>query len=282
MPTMQNSASNLRPRPAVNWRFCIAVCIAALPAAAATPSETVEGFTEPYRSVHVASAETGLLQALLVKVGERVVAGQKLGTLDDDLQRAQLKIAQQQVDARGRLKAAEAERAVNERRYEKLSQLLARGQASPEETERAKANLEIAEGKLLAEQDEQRLLTLQLERAQLAVQKRAILAPLSGVVAEVHHQVGEFISPAAPQVVNIVELDPLAATFLLTRSQLISLKRQRQIRVRFADSNQQAVGTIDSIAPVTDAESGTTAVRIRLDNPNGEFRGGERCLLELP
>jgi RND family efflux transporter MFP subunit len=262
-------------------RFSIGLLLAFAPAMLLA-SETVEGFTEPYRTVHVASSETGLLQLLLVKVGDHVVAGQKLGGLDDDLQRAQLAIAQQQVEARGRLKAAEAERGVNERRYEKLAQLLARGQASPEETERAKANLEIADAKLLAEQDEHRLLALQLDRAQLALQKRSIVAPLSGVVADVQRQVGEFVSPAAPQVVTIVELDPLAATFLLSRSQLISLKRQRQIRVRLAESGQQTAGVLDSIAPVTDAESGTTAVRIRLANPSGELRGGERCLLELP
>ena len=279
---MTRSTPTQHLQPVAKWRLLMALGAALIVPDLAGGSETVEGFTEPYRSVHVASSETGLLQILLVKVGDPVLTGQKLGTLDDDLQRAQLAIAQQQADARGRLKAAEAERAVNERRYEKLSQLLTKGQASPEETERAKANLEIAEGKLLAEHDEHRLLNLQLERAQLALQKRAIVAPLSGMVAEVHHQIGEFISPASPQVVMIVELDPLAATFLLTRPQLISLKRQRQIRVRFADSGQQVLGAIDSIAPVTDAESGTTAVRIRLANPNGELRGGERCLLELP
>jgi RND family efflux transporter MFP subunit len=214
-------------------------------------------------------------------VGDHVVAGQNIGTLDDELQRAQVAIAQQQVEARGRLRAAEAERAVNERRYQKLAQLLASGQASPEETERAKANLEIAAAKLLTEEDEHRLLELQLERAHAALQKRSIQSPLTGVVAEVQRQVGEYVSPAAPQVVTIVELDPLAVTFLLGRTQLIALRRQKQIRVRFADSAQQTLGVVDSIAPLTDAESGTTAVRIRLANPNGQFIGGERCLLEL-
>jgi RND family efflux transporter MFP subunit len=250
--------------------------------AKAASRETVEGFSEPYRTIHIASAEIGLLQSLLVNVGDQVVAGQRLATLDDDLQRAQLAIAQQQVDATGRLKAAEAERAINQRRVEKLLQLVGRGQASVEETDRAKANLEIAEGKLLAEQDEQKLLVLQLERARLAVLKRSLLAPASGVVSEVHRQLGEFVSPAAPQVVTLVELDPLAATFLVNRSQLLRLKNQQSVRVQFADAAQQVQGQVDSIAPVTDAESGTTAVRIRIANPAGQFRGGERCLLELP
>jgi multidrug efflux pump subunit AcrA (membrane-fusion protein) len=82
--------------------------------------------------------------------------------------------------------------------------------------------------------------------------------------------------------VTIVELNPLAATFLLTRPQVVAIQRMREVRVVFFDSQQQAIGTLESIAPVTDAESGTTAVRIRLANPDFKLRGGERCRLELP
>ncbi len=259
----------------------VATCLLTIVQLAAA-RETVEGFTEPYRTIHVASSEVGLLQSLLVKVGDRVAAGQLLASLDDDVQRAQLAIARQQLEATGRLKIAEAERAMNQRRHEKLAQLVGRGQASVEEAERAKATLDISEGKLLAEQDERKLLELQMERARLAVQKRSLVAPTTGVVAEIHHQIGEFVSPAMPQVVTIIELDPLAAAFLVNRAQLLKLKTQQQFRVQFVEANQQAMGVIDSIAPLTDAESGTTAVRIRIANPTGQFRGGERCLLELP
>jgi RND family efflux transporter MFP subunit len=250
-------------------------------AAAASGGETVEGFTEPYRTLHVASAEVGTVQSLAVKVGDAVVAGQLLATLDDDLQRAQVAIAQQQAEARGRIRAAEAERAMNQRRYEKLAQLAGRGQASVEETERAKANHEMSEGKLQAEQEEHRLLQLQHERARLALLKRSVFSPVNGVVSEVHRQVGEFISPAAPQIVTVVELEPLAATFLVNRAQLVRL-RSHEVHLRFVETNQATAGMIDSVAPVTDAESGTTAVRVRIANPSGQFRSGERCQLELP
>jgi RND family efflux transporter MFP subunit len=245
-------------------------------------AEAVDGFTEPFRTVQVATAETGLLQLLNVQLGDSVKQGQVLGTLDDDLQRAQLLIAQQQSISRGRLKAAEAERAVNERRYEKLAQLVAKGHASTEEVERAEANLHIAQARLLSEQEEVKLLELHLERARLALEKRSIRAPLNGIVSTVHRQVGEIVSPAAPQLVTIVELDPLAATFLVSRPQVQSLQNLKQVRVHLTDSNQHAIGTVESIAPVTDAESGTTAVRIRLANPASKLRGGERCRLELP
>ena len=39
---------------------------------------------------------------------------------------------------------------------------------------------------------------------------------------------------------------------------------------------------IEFISPVADAESGTLLVKLRVDNPKGEYRSGMRCTLELP
>ena len=36
-----------------------------------------------------------------------------------------------------------------------------------------------------------------------------------------------------------------------------------------------------AVAPITDAESGTVRVKVRIDNPNGNYRSGERWTLEV-
>jgi RND family efflux transporter MFP subunit len=260
--------------------LCFGLCaLAPCASAAGTP---VEGFTEPYRTVEVASAETGVLLTLLVQEGDHVKAGQPLATLDDDLQRSQVAIAEQQAENRGRRSAAEAELALHQRRHEKLVQLREAGQAYAEETARALADVRIAESKLLAEQEEQKLSQRQLEKFRLQLLKRTIVAPGNGVVVEVHRQVGEIVSPAMPQVVKLVTLDPLKATFLLTAAQLARLKPRQKVRVTFVDNAQTVEGLVEMIAPITDAESGTTGVRVRIANPELKLRSGERCRLELP
>ena len=40
-------------------------------------------------------------------------------------------------------------------------------------------------------------------------------------------------------------------------------------------------GAIDFISPVTDAESGTVRVKVRIDNPQNKYRSGQRCALQL-
>ena len=262
--------------------FVAAGCVLLTAGAAAAIDVPVEGFTEPFRTVQVASSEMGLLTSLLVKAGDHVTSGQPLGALDDDLQRSQLAIAQLQADARGQLNAALAELALHQRRFEKLTKLREAGQAHAEEVERARADVQVADSKVLAEQEQQRLLLLQLEKYRLQLSKRTILSPLDGVVAELHRQVGEFVSPNTPQVLTVVELHPLKATFLVTRAQLSRLKLLQRVKVQFVEAGQKIEATVDSIAPITDAESGTTAVSVRIANPNLTFRSGERCRLELP
>jgi RND family efflux transporter MFP subunit len=251
---------------------CLAACAAA--AGAQTP---VEGFTEPSRTIEVAAVESGLLAQLHVLEGEQL-----LGALDDDLQRSQLDIAAHLASLRGKLAAAEAELTLQQRRYDRLLELRQAGQAYAEETARALMDLQVAQGRLLAEQEERKLAQLQLERARLQLKKRSIVAPVDGVVVSLYRQVGEYVSPVAPQVLQLAALHPLRATFLLTPEQLARVKPQQKLRVELIDLGQTAEGVVEMISPVTDAESGTTAVRLRIPNAKLDFRSGERCRLTLP
>ncbi len=247
---------------------------------AGAQEDPAPGFTEPYATVSVATTETGLLMTLNVKEGDRVTAGQALAVLDDDLQLSHLAITQQQAEGQGKLNIAQAEHALQKRRNEKLAQLAQAGQAHPEEIERAKAELRVAEGRVLAEEEELKLLKAQVERARLMLKKRTVFAPLDGVVTEVIKRPGEFISPTTPQVVVIVQLDRLKATFLVQRAQREGLKLNQPVQVRMIDTEEMIPGTIEYISPITDAESGTTVVRVLIDNREGRHRSGEKCLLE--
>jgi RND family efflux transporter MFP subunit len=261
-------------------RWLVAFVLLALLAAPLQADEPAPGFTEPYSTIAIATTETGLITTLNVKEGDHVTAGQVLAVLDDDLQLSQLAIAQQQAEGQGKLNIAKAEQALQKRRNEKLAQLSQNGQAHPEEIERAKAELRVAEGRVLAEEEELKLLKSQVDRARLMLKKRTVYAPADGIVTEVIRRPGEFVSPTAPQVVVIVQLDRLKATFLVQRDQRQGLTLKQQVMVRMIDTEELIPGTVEYISPITDAESGTTVVRVLIDNRAEKFRSGEKCLLE--
>lgn len=242
----------------------------------------IAGFTEPDALIAVATAETGILEKIHVQEDDRVEAGQILASLDDDLFRAQVAIAEQEARAMGRVKAAQAERDLRQRRLGKLAALESQGKSHSEEVDRAKADLAVAEAQLESALDDQRLFELQLERAKLQLKKRSIFAPAAGVIIDIQKQAGEYLSPTSPQLLQLARLDPLRAKFLVSRSQLPSFKLGAAVSVTFPDSHQKSKGKVDRISPVSDAESGLTEIQVLIENPENQFRGGDRCVCELP
>lgn len=263
-------------------RVMTLVLLSSLIAGPLAAAEWVEGYTEPNRTIRVATAETGIVQTVLVHEGEHVKQGQPLASLDDDLHRSAVTLAEQQASARGRLQSAQAELAFLQHRLDKLIELRRAGQAHQEEVDRATSDVQVSAGKLLTEQEEQRLLQLQYERAKLQLARRTILAPMDGIVTQLHRHQGEHISAATPDLLTLVELTPLKATFLLERPQALKLKPQQEARLRLGETGPMIRGQVEYVSEVIDAQSGLTTVKVRLDNADRKLRSGERCLLEIP
>jgi RND family efflux transporter MFP subunit len=242
-------------------------------------AESVDGFTEPYRTINAASSESGIVSKVLVHEGEAVRAGQPLVVLDDDIYLSLLEIAKQQMEATGRLKAAQAELDLFNTRLHKLQELQAVGQANQQEVDRAKADAEMSDGRLLAIKEELMLRKLEYKKIQQQLERRTVTAPVDGTITAIKKNRGEFVSPVDPVVVTLVQLNPIRATFLMPRPQAARLRSGQRVAVRFPDSGQSAPGIVELVSELTDAESGTVTVRIRIDNEQGKYRSGERCVL---
>ena len=240
----------------------------------------VDGFTEPLRSVDVATTEIGIVKELRVHEGDRVDKGTILATLDDEVQTALLSIAHKNLQLRGRRRSAEAELQLRRQRLTKLESLSRSGHARQEEVERARADLAIAEAQLLAAEEELAIRQLEYNKAAIQVQRRKITAPLSGVVAIVMKEPGEFVAPTDPYLLKLVQLDQLMATFSVQSTVAEQFEVGQPSRI--AVGGQVIQGRLERMAPITDAESDTVRIKIRIDNTEGAFRSGERCSLLLP
>lgn len=258
----------------------VTCCLLLTPCAWCTAGE-YDGFTEPSRRVSVASVETGTIKSLEVQEGSAVEKGQVVARLDDDLFLALVAIAEESTRAQGALKSAEAEVAMRRERWEKLCELRAGGHARQEEVDRAHMDVEVAEARVLSANELTQLKRLELEKARIQLARRVIVAPLSGVVATVRKDEGEFVAPNDPYVVEIVTLDPLLAAFAIPSSEALALKKGQVVSVYLDDAEKIVTGEIDVVAPITDAESGTVRVKVSIANRDGAFRGGERCTLQL-
>jgi RND family efflux transporter MFP subunit len=244
-------------------------------------AQTIDGFTEPYRVIDVAASEPGVLAELAVKEGDRVVRGELLATMDLDVLKATLEIARARMEARGRLDAAQAGFEMRRTRLEKLEVLKSTGHAREAELEQARTDLAVAQGDLLTVKEQQAVAKLEVAEIQAQIRRRQLHSPIEGVVTHIFKDEAEFVSPTEPEVMTVVQLDPLRITFWVPTSQAMAMEVDHRVGVMFAESRRTAECRVEFVSPVTDAESNTVRVKVLLDNPEGQFRSGLRCLLQV-
>lgn len=240
----------------------------------------LEGFTEPYRTIRVASDESGTISDVYVKEGERVEADVPLARLNCDVHEAMLAIAEQNMNAQGRLAAALADMNLRKDRLDKLNDLRLEGHARQEEVDRAASEYTVAEANVRTAQEEQITRRLEWERTKAQIDRRTIRAPISGVIMATHKDVGEFLAPNDPDLLTLVQLDQLLANFTLTSYQAAQLSVGEELQIWFSEEHS-TTGKVEFISPVTNAESGTVLIKLRIENPEGHFRSGARCRIRL-
>jgi len=246
-----------------------------------TGSEVHEGFTVPKYDVLVAASELGRLQSLGVEVGDEVKKGDRIGSLEDSVQAASVRIAMAQASMTGELEAAKAEVKLNQLRAQKLRQLSAERMARPDELARAEADLDISLGRQKVAEEQIQLNKLDLDRQQMALARRQILAPMGGVIADVFHRPGEYITPADPAVARLLVIDQLYAVFNIPVTEARNVRVDSPAKVYLRGAQRTLDARVTFVAPMIDGESGTVEVRLELDNRKRDLLSGDRCTLQV-
>lgn len=182
------------------------------------------------KQVQVSAREPGILEQVKVEAGTLVKQHDELGRVEDDKPRMDLKrsqveleIAQAESESDVPLKIAEKAFKVSQAEYRRASEAHERFPDAVSQTQldrlkflTEKSSLEIEEAKRQIQINKLKtnLKQAEVETTDLNVRRRKILAPLAGMVVEVHKHPGEWVEPGDP-VLRIVQLNPLRAeTFL--------------------------------------------------------------------
>lgn len=245
-----------------------------------TAAAQFDGFTEPLRTIELASDESGLIDQMLVKEGDSVAEGEAIAKLSSDMQQVQLELAEHLAATTSNVVSAEQAFAKRDRIFRQVTELREQGHANENELTRARMELELAQSKLQAARDEHVAREIELRRAQKQMEKRTITAPFAGVIARLHRKEGEFLSPLRPEIVTLVEIDQLYATFNIPSSSLGGLTLGATFSLEVG-GRQGVPARLESIGVQTDAESGTVRVKLLIDNRGHELRAGEPCIWNL-
>ena len=228
----------------------------------------------------VAAKVGGLVQAVLVDLGDRIEQGQIIARIDD----SELLQAVAQADADLAVRQAELARArsdlsLAEREFERGEQLRERGIAAEAQLDEVAARLRAAQAALqLAEAQVTRARSaLELRRIELSyTQVRADWSEeaTSGSVAERYQDAGNTVQANTP-VISVVTLDPLKAVIFVTERDYAGLRVGQTAELTTdAAPGRSFEARIERIAPVFSETSRQARIELTVPNADGLLRPG--------
>lgn len=247
-----------------------------------TEAEEITAYTEPYQDIDVAAAESGTLVRMQVKEGDEVAAGQVLGSLDDEVLKVSLLMAESAMTARGRHNSALAELRLHTERLQKLHELRERSHASQHEVDRTQAQQEIAAASLESVEDDLRMRTLERQRIEAQLRLRRVTSPINGVVTLISKDVGEFVSANDPVILKVVQLDPLLVILPVPMGMGRQLVVNHPVSLYVGENREPVTGLVEFVSPTADPQSSTVRVRVRVPNPEAKLPCGAICRMLPP
>lgn len=236
-----------------------------------------EAFTEPIETIKLAAPELGIVSKVNIKRGDIVKTQDLLVELDMSVLEASKRLAMAKANTKARLRAAEVEFESKTKSYNKRVRLLADNAGSPEEVDKAKTEVDIAQQNIEAIVEENEQYVLETKRIESQMEQRRIRSPIDGVVIDILRKPGEYVSNSDPHIATVVQLDTLRVVFHLPTAQARKIKSGDTAKLLLTETDQQAQGVVEYVAPVTSADSGRVRVEVLIENSNHKYRSGVRC-----
>jgi HlyD family secretion protein len=176
-----------------------------------TVANTRAGTVTACRRARLSPSIGGQIARLEAREGDRVEAGQLLLELWNQDLRAELELADSEVQvakARGESACLSAE--VAQREADRLTRLRKTGAASVDQTDRAQTEAKANRAECAAARAEALVSAARVRVAAAKLERTRLLAPFAGVVAEINGELNEFVTPSpigipTPPAVDLVD-----------------------------------------------------------------------------
>ncbi|MBM4266204.1 MAG: efflux RND transporter periplasmic adaptor subunit [Deltaproteobacteria bacterium] len=187
----------------------------------ATVANTRAGTVEACQRARMSPPAAGQIARLPVREGDRVAGGDLLLELWNEDLRAQLVLAEREVEA-SRARAVEActIAEVAERDAQRLVRLRGQGVAAVESTEQAVGQAKARDAGCQAARTSAEVSQARVDAARAAMERTILRAPFAGVVAELNGEIGEFVTPSPLGVATLPTVDLIDTGCLYVRAPL--------------------------------------------------------------
>ncbi len=240
---------------------------------------TLYGKLSAGKEVSLAPKVSGKVASVLVKVGDKVKAGQVVIQLDDSDARAQVEQyeASLAVARAGQLEASVVEEEAR-KNLERMEELYAHGAISEQELESARNAYKRASSGRSEALVRQAEASLNYWRNQLENMK--ITTSIKGLVASLEAEPGEMLGPNLP-VATVVDLDTVVAECSVPEGLINEVHKGDLVKVRVPSINKSFEGKVTSVAPAADLQSKSFPVEVEIENPQHLLKAGMFAEIEF-
>ena len=230
--------------------------------------------------VEVGASVIGVISSVAVERGDVVKKGQVLATLESNVERAAVLLAQARLRNQADVSSARTQHDYAQKKAARTAELTDLKFVSPQAREQADTESTLAGMKVTQALEQQSLATQELAMARAQLAQRTLSSPVDGVVAERYMSVGERVENRP--VLKLAQIDPLRVEVVLPASQFGTLKVGMSARVQpeLAGLAPQKA-TVAIVDRVIDAASNTFRVRLTLPNPDLGLPSGVRCKIDF-
>lgn len=229
---------------------------------------------EATESVTILPKLSGRIEAIPVRLGDFVKAGEVLAVIEDDEFAQQVRQAEANLNlALAQLKRSEVGLAAAQREFDRADGAKSQGLTTQQELDSAIAALETAKADI-------ELSKAEIARAQAAYDESAlnltntqVLSPLDGYVDKRRVDRGALVSPST-DICTIVRLDPAKVVLNLPEGDLASVRVGTTAQVRLSGVDSVFDAHVERIAPTVELNTRTALVELSVPNPDGLFRPG--------
>ena len=231
---------------------------------------------EPHMEVELSSRVDGILDKVLVDVGDHLKPNQLVAELESGVEKAALEYARARAQMDAEIHSQQVSLDFGLRNLDRIAELHKNKAVSFNEVDQVRTETEVFKFNLLKAKETKQLAGFELLRAEETLKRQQIRSPIGGVVVERFLNPGESVENRP--ILKVAQIDPLRVEVVVPISQYGHIKVGQKALV----SPEAAIGgeyesTVNIVDPVFDAASGTFRVRLTLPNSKYKLTSGLRC-----
>lgn len=263
---------------------CLAILVLLLPGVAFTQSVTLSDLDcviEPSQEVALSAAVSGILESIEVERGDTVTRGQLLARLNSGVERASVDLARQRAESDLELSSQKERLELARRSLQRVDTLHSNKMISEKEQDETRTTASLAQLDYDIAAEQQRIATLEYQRAQEVLKLREIVSPLDGYVVDRYKSVGEYVEEQP--ILVLAQVNPLYVEVIAP----VDLYRQVRAGMTAIVAPEEPIGgrleaVVRTVDPVVDAASGTFRIRLELGNRDNSIPAGIACEVTFP